>query len=50
MGLLALTLLKHLNSLPSSSILPLNSLGSWGWLDSLPDSLKVELDVVLGYT
>ena len=25
-----------------------NSLGSWGWLDSLPDSLKVELDVVLG--
>ena len=25
-----------------------NSLGSWGWLDTLPDKLKVELDVVLG--
>ena len=25
-----------------------NSNGSWGWLDSLPDATKVELDVVLG--
>ena len=25
-----------------------NSLGSWGWLDSLPSSLKAEVDVVLG--
>ena len=25
-----------------------NSYGSWGWLDSLPDVLKAELEVVLG--
>mgnify|MGYP001310211433 CR=1 FL=1 len=25
-----------------------NSLGSWGWLDSLPPAAKAELDVVLG--
>ena len=25
-----------------------NSIGSWGWLDSLPKESKVELDVVLG--
>ena len=25
-----------------------NSFGSWGWLDSLPNALKAELDVVLG--
>ena len=25
-----------------------NSLGSWGWLDSLPPALKAELEVVLG--
>ena len=25
-----------------------NSLGSWGWLDSLSSKLKAELDVVLG--
>ena len=25
-----------------------NSLGSWGWLDSVPDTTKAELDVVLG--
>ena len=25
-----------------------NSNGSWGWLDSLPDATKLELDVVLG--
>ncbi|WP_115131484.1 NAD-dependent 4,6-dehydratase LegB [Synechococcus sp. N26] len=25
-----------------------NSSGSWGWLDSLPESTKAELDVVLG--
>ena len=25
-----------------------NSNGSWGWLDTLPDSMKSELDVVLG--
>ena len=25
-----------------------NSNGSWGWLDSLPESTKSELDVVLG--
>ena len=25
-----------------------NSLGSWGWLDSLPPATKAELDVVLG--
>lgn len=25
-----------------------NSSGSWGWLDSLPDSIKSELEVVLG--
>ena len=25
-----------------------NSNGSWGWLDSLPDAIKVELEVVLG--
>ena len=25
-----------------------NSLGSWGWLGTLPEKLKVELDVVLG--
>jgi NAD dependent epimerase/dehydratase len=25
-----------------------NSNGSWGWLDSLPDSIKAQLDVVLG--
>ena len=25
-----------------------NSNGSWGWLDTLPESTKAELDVVLG--
>ena len=25
-----------------------NSIGSWGWLDTLPESIKVDLDVVLG--
>ena len=25
-----------------------NSIGSWGWLESLPEATKVELDVVLG--
>ena len=25
-----------------------NSIGSWGWLDSLPDSTKEDIDVVLG--
>jgi len=25
-----------------------NSIGSWGWLDSLPEATKAELDVVLG--
>ena len=25
-----------------------NSSGSWGWLDSLPDTVKADLDVVLG--
>ena len=25
-----------------------NSNGSWGWLDSLPEATKAELDVVLG--